>query len=86
MKKIGMTYSDGEKHIQADNFLPKEKLREIFPDAECITLSITIRKRRYARKGGADNEGGKKEKRKKRKRSYGLCKEKTVIKNKVINL
>lgn len=81
-----MSYSDGEKHIQVDNFLPKEKLRELFPDAEYITLSITMRRRRYARKGGTDEEGGKKKSKKKRKRSYGLCKEKIIIKNKAIHL
>jgi hypothetical protein len=81
-----MSYSDGEKHIQADNFLPKEKIRELFPDAEYVTLSITMRRRRYARKSGGDEEGGKKRQKKKKKRSYGLSREKITIKNKAIHL
>ena len=46
MKKIGLIYSDGEKHMGAERILGKDELRKIFPEAECITLGIQIQRKR----------------------------------------
>jgi len=46
MKKIGITYSDGVKHMSAERVLGKKELREIFPEAECITQSIQVQRKR----------------------------------------
>jgi hypothetical protein len=46
MKKVGITYSDGEKHISTDRFLSKMELREMFPDAEDVTRTVVLNRKR----------------------------------------
>lgn len=46
MKKVGMTYSDGDKHVNADRFLGRQELRALFTEAEYVTLSILTQRRR----------------------------------------
>jgi hypothetical protein len=46
MKRIGITYSDGVKHMSAERVLGKRELREIFPEAACITQSIQVQRKR----------------------------------------
>jgi hypothetical protein len=84
-KAIGLSYSDGEKHINVDRFYSKSKLRELFPDAETITLTIQRKRKRFARRGGTV-EGVKKGAKKSKKKSHGLKSEKIKLMHKVVNL
>jgi hypothetical protein len=46
MKRFSIGYSDGEKHVSSERFLSKMELREIFPEAEYITRSVVINRKR----------------------------------------
>jgi len=46
MKSLSIGYSDGDKHVRTERFLNKTELREMFPEAEYVTLSIITKRKR----------------------------------------
>lgn len=46
MKRLSIGYSDGEKHVSSERFLSKEELRAIFTEAESVTRSVVINRKR----------------------------------------
>jgi len=85
MKTAGLTYSDGETHHSTDKLISKVELREIFPDAACISLSIQYRKRFFAKKASSDESRKKGSKKKKKRSGYGQSsREKRMLKHRTI--
>lgn len=92
MKTKGLVYTDGENNFHTDRFLPKEKLRELFPEAEYVTLVIQYNRRYFKKKGGEQIgntdkfKKAKKKSKREKKTSYGHNREKSVFRRRTINL
>jgi hypothetical protein len=72
-----------ERLVSSEQFLSKQKLKELFPDEENVILRITYRRRRFT--VGSESKGKSKNK-KEKKGKHSLHSERFIVKHRLLNL
>lgn len=82
MKSAGILYA-GDRKISSERFLSKNELRKLFPEHSIVAITISVRRRRFNKKGTEEAKTGKN---KRKKKGFNQKADKFVRHGRVINL